>query len=491
MRVHGALRFFTRPFNLGVMVATLPATAMMVALTAPVVDPDVWWVAAAGRRLLAGAGVQRANVFSYVEPDHPWVMHEWLLGPPYALLLEHIGPVGFDLIAGLAFLCELGLLAAATVLRTRSVVVGLAALGAAVGLYGGRFVSARPTGISLIFALALAIVAFAPRFTRASAAMAIGIELVWANAHGSFPLGVLLLLLAAAEQGRDRALRIAAAALSALATLATPYGLDLHRLVLDYVTGSAGIYRAIHTNIVEFGPVWREWGLIRVFDEIGLAVNAAVIAGAMRSGRYRLRAAFCLGLWVLGALHARNLELAGLVSVVLLVPYLDDLADRLAGARAPPPDPRSRTTLSTFVILPACLLGIGALGVALAQRRSSEWVKGGPALLAAMRAVPDGARAFVPFGQAGVAIWYDAPRGVRVFFDSRNDCYSPATFDAYILLTQPSRRRDWRATLDASDTDTAVLSKSDPLDAFLATEPGWTRVASEGTWRVYHRIRSR
>lgn len=479
------LRFVTRPFNLGVIGATLAAAAMLVAVTSPVVDPDVWWVAAAGRRMLAEGAVPRANVFSYVEPEHAWIMHEWLLGPPYAWALERVGPAGFDLIAGCALLFELGLLAAATVMRTRRLEVGLAAFAAAVALYGGRFVTARPTGVSLVFALGFALLAFAPRFSRTSMVMAVAIELVWANAHGSFPLGVVLLLVAAAEQRRDRLLRTVAAALSCVATLVTPYGLALHRFVLGYFAGNAGIYHSIHTHITEFGPVWR--APVTALDIIGLAVDAAIIAAAMRSRRYRLRAAFCFGLWGLAVLHYRNLEFAGLLSVALLVPYLDDAADGVARARAAAPHLRPRIVTSALVILPACLLGIGAFCVAFSRRQPSEWIKDGPALMTAMRAVPDGARAFVPFQRAGIAIWCGAPRGVRVFFDSRNDCYSPATFDAFMSLTLPGSRQAWRATLDASGTDTALLSRSDPLDGFLSTEPGWTRLAAEGSWRVYHR----
>jgi hypothetical protein len=493
MGVSGGLsspfRFFTRPFNLGAIGATLAAAAMLVAVTTPVVDPDVWWVAAAGRRLLVEGAVPRTNVFSYVEPEHSWIMHEWLLGPPYAVVLARLGPAGFDLIAGCALLSELGLLAAATVMRTRRLAVGLAAFGAAVALYGGRFVTARPTGISLVFALGFAILAFAPRFSLTSMATAIVIELVWANAHGSFPLGVAMLLVAAAEHRRDRVLRIVAAVLSSVATLVTPYGLALHRFVLGYFAGNAGIYHSIHTHIAEFGPVWR--APVTPLDVIGLAVDAAVIAAATRSRRYRLRAGFCLGLWVLAVLHYRNLEFAGLLSVVLLVPYLDDAADDVARARAAAPDLRPRIITSALVILPACLVGMGAFCVAFSRRQPSEWVNDGPAFMTAMRAVPDGARAFVPFQRAGIAIWYGAPRGVRVFFDSRNDCYSPATFDAFVSLTLPGPPQGWRATLDSSGTDTALLSRSDPLDGFLSTEPGWTRLAAEGNWRVYHRALSR
>src|SRR4051812_7340509 len=84
---------------LAVFVATLACAAMAAAATTPMTDPDIWWVAAAGRDMLSHGAVPRSNLFSYVEPEHPWIMHEWLLGPLYAAGLSHFGPCFFVLLA--------------------------------------------------------------------------------------------------------------------------------------------------------------------------------------------------------------------------------------------------------------------------------------------------------------------------------------------------------------------------------------------------------
>ena len=63
---------------------TLACAAAAVIVRSPIGDPDVWWVAAAGREMLRTGGVLRHNLFSFTEPDHAWLMHEWLLGPLYA-----------------------------------------------------------------------------------------------------------------------------------------------------------------------------------------------------------------------------------------------------------------------------------------------------------------------------------------------------------------------------------------------------------------------
>ena len=481
-------RFLGRPLNLGVITATIAANAMLVAVTTPVVDPDVWWVAAAGRRVLAGAGIPRTNYFSYVEPAHPWIMHEWLLGPAYAALLERFGPACFDALAGGVLACALALLSAAIVGRARHLGIGIAVLGATLICFGSRFLSGRPTGVALLFPLAIATLAFRERFPMWAAATTIGLELVWVNAHGSFPLGVVLLSLAAVEASRDRRTRVAAACLAALATLATPYGLALHRFVLGYLLGSEGAYRAIHAHIREFGTIWQAWGsTIGPVDVVGLAVVLAVALGALGTKRHWPRALFCLALAALAIRQARNVELAGLLAAVLLLPYLDELGDRVAKHEPGPPDGR-RLRVAAAILTPAAAIGIAAFSVVYGRRSAADWIDGGRSFLAAYAAVPDGANAYVPFGRAGVAIWYGAPRGVRVYFDPRNDCYAPGTFEDFFALDEgatPPGERD--AVLDASGTTAALVPVAGSLDRSLSAAPGWSRAGAWGTWRVYVR----
>ena len=63
-------------------------------------DPDVWWVAAAGRERLLHGALPTTNLFSFTDPSHPWVMHEWLLAVPYAWMLGRLGPPAFAVGAG-------------------------------------------------------------------------------------------------------------------------------------------------------------------------------------------------------------------------------------------------------------------------------------------------------------------------------------------------------------------------------------------------------
>jgi hypothetical protein len=95
-----------------VVVAVVLVAATVLAAIKPVTDPDVWWVAAAGREILAHHAVPTENLFSFVDPSHPWVMHEWLFGPAYALALERFGPAAFGAITLGVLAADLALLRA-------------------------------------------------------------------------------------------------------------------------------------------------------------------------------------------------------------------------------------------------------------------------------------------------------------------------------------------------------------------------------------------
>lgn len=477
----GVLTFLTRPTHLAVFVVTLACIAMAVAATTPITDPDVWWVAAAGREMLSTGAVPRTNLFSYVEPGHPWIMHEWLLGPLYAAGLSRLGPSFFTLVAigtlavGLLFVLSL------TVGRARDARIGYAAALVCLGCFSSRLLTARPTGVALLLPLAMALFAFRSRFSWLSVIAATLVELVWANVHGSFPLGIALLLVAATLPA-DRVNRLGAVALASAVTLVNPYGLELHRFVVGYLLGTEGIYRAINAHIREFQSVIGAYGAtVGPMDLVGWAIAASVSALALRSPGYRTRAAFCLLLLVGALRQARHLELAGLLASALLVPYLDELA---GGAHPRSPEARRRFVLG--VVAGAIVVGLVSFALLRGRRTEREWIDGGPDFLAALDAVPDGARLYVPFPRAGLAIWYGWPRGIRVFFDPRNDCYSEKTFVTFMALADPATPdAEVASVFAATGTNAVVATHRHRVAQWAARNPAFRSTGSAGAFRAY------
>jgi hypothetical protein len=471
-----------RPRNGVVLVGALYATAAVTVAMTRVTDPDVWWVSAAGREMQASGHVPTQNLFSYVEPLHPWLMHEWLLGPPYAAGLERFGPSVFVAIALGVLAIDMSIVLAATLGRSRTVPAGLFMAFCAVGGFGMRFLSARPTGLALVFPMAITLIAFAPRFTTLSAVLVTLVELVWTNTHGSFPLGIVLLALAAADQGRDRVRRIAAVGAATVVTCVNPYGTALYAFVWNYFRGQDGIYKEIHAHIVEFGSLVSAWGgTVGPADLVAFAFFLVMAMAAALVPRHRLRAMFCIAMLILGAFQVRHLELAGLLTCFLLVPYADDLAERW---RLPDEPGRAWRLRAVAVILPPALaLGAWLFVKQHGLRTPEDWIAEGGELVPSLADVPDGARLYAPFQWGGFAIWYGFPRGIRVFFDPRNDCYTADAFrqfDAFDLRgTTPDRMR---SILASTDTNAVLVPARHPLAALLAHEVGWKLLAEHGAY---------
>lgn len=480
------LLFATRPRNLLACVACLGLVAAIVTASAHVVDTDVWWVAAAGRLMLHGGRVIRENTFSYTDPGHAFIMHEWLLGPLYAFGLERWGPAFFNAVAVATLGLGVTLLGTWATRQARHATTALLVLLVALVCFSGRFLSARPTGLALLFPLAMVWLAFRPTFTPFSGALAVLLELVWSNTHGSFLLGPLLLVVATWDQRGARRARIVTAAAMAVVSLVNPYGPELHRFVIEYLLGRRDIFRAIHQDIDGFRPLWDAWGRTTgPVEALGLVALAALAASAALRPAHRARGMASLALIGLAVLNARHVELAGLVACMLLVGHLDELMLHL---QLPEPPTRWRRHALLGALLPVWLGGSGVFAGLAPRRSRAEWLGERTGFVHALERVQRGAHAYVPFRESGLAIWYGFPRGLRVFYDARNDCYSVATHRAFFALqssrTPPARIRQLLAT-----TDAIVVPPSHRLARFAAHAPAWRLADRSGGWIVYERKR--
>lgn len=477
------VRFFYQPRQLFLFAATLWGVAAITVATSPIYDPDVWWVAAAGRQLIETGEVPQHNLFSYTEPQHPWVMHEWLLGPVYAWGLRLLGPPFFVATALVSLGLGLWLLLRGTYERTRHPSAGLLLACLAIACFGGRWLSARPSGIALLFPILVCLIAFAERFSLRSLIAVVLLELCWANTHGSFPLGIVLLLASALDRRSDRRLRWLATALASLVTFANPYGLRLHEFVYNYSVGQRGIYREIHHNIDEFRSIVGAWGFTSgPIEVLGLVAIGGLSTYACFGRRYRIRGILCLSLIGGALLQARHIELAGLVGCLLLAPSFDALWTE------PALNENKRTTLSAVLV--TVVLGLGTVPF-IARWSSAEpgsWTAAGKPFESALDAVADGARLYVPFSQAGLAIWYGFQRDIRIFYDPRNDCYTAETFRSFMALGErETPAREALSILERTRTNAAVVPADHPLNSLLAKDPGWFLKRDSGPWRLFAR----
>lgn len=205
----------------GAALAAYAATAALV----PLDNNDIWIHLTTGGLILDEGAVPRVDRYSFTAAGNRYVAHEWLAAVLYATAERAAGIPGVELVAKLLPTLAIAVLLLAAVAATRAP-WGLALPVLVLALTVLRYrVLARPELLALPLLLAMLALLYrdmesarAGRRTRAVYGL-VALEALWVNLHGSFPLGIaLVLVFAAAEVAqrtlapRDRRARIARAA---------------------------------------------------------------------------------------------------------------------------------------------------------------------------------------------------------------------------------------------------------------------------------------
>jgi hypothetical protein len=189
--IRSVSRFGLAPGWIGIVAGTLILwhAAMHTGL-----DGDVFWQWAAGRWMLAHHRLLTRDVFSYTVYGRPWFTEEWGYEVLLAGLVRAIGPVAFWVLsAGAA--SAVVVVTALAARRTGAGWTWVGLLAVSLGLALELFLRDRPQVLSyLFFTVELALLNRARRRPRTLWAV-VGLMALWANIHGSFLLGVAVLVL--------------------------------------------------------------------------------------------------------------------------------------------------------------------------------------------------------------------------------------------------------------------------------------------------------
>jgi hypothetical protein len=443
------------------LAVALPALA---ALIVPLPAVDLAYQVRTGDMILATGRIPSVDTFTFTVAGTPWVDQQWLA---QVKLAAGFGLGGWELLAVLraALVAFTFGAAAATALvqgasrRTAAILALLAFVISAPAL------ALRPQlfGIAL-FAGLLWIVAVRDRHPRLLILAPVMVA-VWANVHGSFFLGPMLLGYAWLDDlARGRPARPALLALvtGTAATLVNPFGPG----VWAYTAG-IGADPEITAQV-------SEWQHTSPLTAPGLLFYVSVVAAAavawLRRGRLRwpdwlwLVTLFAIGAWTERGLAWWPL---GAVPVVALA---------LATGGAPATAARRENRLNTAVV------GVLAAAVVLALPwwRPIDPLTGRAGLLTyapsdlaqALRArIQPGTRVFTPQVWASWFEW-SVPDG-RYFLDSRFELFPPEIWEGYDVIAAGGPG----ATAALEDWDVEVLVLPAGADA---PGGGWTR-AFEGS----------
>ena len=436
---------------------------------------DVYFHLAAGNWMLDHHHVIRADVFSYTVHGRTWLADEWGFELGLAWLVREIGPTAYWLVS--AGSCAGAVLAGAFTWRRAgagwlwtAVLSCLATAGLLVGL------AVRPQDVSyLFFALELLLLALARGDRRWLVALP-PLLLVWANVHGSFLLGLGVLVLEVIWSllpplaGRlqvtaalPRRAILLTTVLAVLATLVNPHGPAL----LSY---------AVHVSSSgELANLIEEWQSPNFHDlyVLGLVLLPAVWIGgtlAFSGRRLALEDVVIALVLLVATLHA-----------IRFLPYLV-LAWCAVLARATPL--RTETIRPTRLTLP---LAAALAAVLLAGHHLPA---GAPARGGGPDGTPVDAVAFLahePPGRVFATYWwsdYLMDRHVPVFVDGRTDLYfGTGILQSYVAVS--SLEEDPDPVFKAWDVRYVLWNRDSALSVYLGHDPRWKVVDRSGDAVVF------
>ncbi|HSJ71569.1 MAG TPA: hypothetical protein VLA29_08000 [Acidimicrobiia bacterium] len=384
-------------------IAPLVPLALVGLLAArPVGDNSFIWHIRAGEAQIDVGRVLTEDVFSFTLLGEGWRTQSWLAELGYAVAESALGGLAWAnwmiLITGTAILGFVGI---AVYRSIRSLMVMSLVLVIAVWLLG-PFLQPRPVILSyLLLAMLVVTLQARPRLDWG----VVPIIWIWSAVHGSWVLGIGLVVLEAFRT-RDRRL-FTVGAIAGVATLVTAHGFGTWQIVLDFFESREAL------------SMMQEWMPPAPQDIVQLPyllIVAGIVVGGIRD-RISVRDLVVLLPFLLFGLSSRR---AVFPATIVLLPW--------AAMCLPIPRRKSASVPRSLVLGTGALLGLVAvlpmfvnpLGVLDETRFPS------PELVESL----EGERLFHSIATGGYLIYADWP-GRQVYIDDRAELYGAGFFTEY------------------------------------------------------------
>lgn len=465
-----------RRFALGqtaVIQAGAALIAVAVVLFAPQAlnDGDTYWHLAAGEWMRAHGRVLHEDVFSFTYAGRPWVAHEWLSEVLMALAYR-AGGWGGVLVLYAASAATTAALLAGALGRSLKGLTLIVTLVLAFGCLAAALLIRPHLLVLPILVLWTAELLAAREEGRGPRLFLAGLMLLWANLHGSYVFGFVLLaplaLEALVEPQADRRRVIKAwggvGLLCAAATLVTPQGLGgfLHPLFVV----NMGALNAIK----EWRPA--DFAVLGPFELALLATIFVCLARGVRAPPLRL--ALLLLLLHMSLQHARHLTLLAVVAPLLLAKPLGE-----ALRQVPATPGRGRIAWIAFGVGAAVLMG-ARLSIPVVRR------DGPTSPISALAHLPPALTQQPVLNSYGFG-GYLIHRGVKPFIDGRADMYGDDYFKRYLRIVGGDRA-SFDEAMRRYRPGWTLLAPGEPLVRVLDAEPGWRRLYADPYAVVHVRV---
>ena len=441
------------------------------------IDPDTLWHNTVGQWMLDHHAVPHTDIYSFTMRGHPWISMQWMAEVLYAEAYSLFGWAGPVVLAAAASALTFALLAK-FLSRRLSGSATLVFVAAALALSAGHLL-ARPHVLALPVMVAWVggLIDAADR-RAAPSFWLLPLLALWANLHGGFILGIMLVapialdavVGAEAASRKSLALRWAAFGVAALiAGCCTPYGWDS---------------MLASKNILEMGsalPLIMEWRPAD-FSSIGpfeicllLGIGLVLLRGITLPPT---RILLLLGLLHMALAQGRATEILALLApMVLAVP----LARQIGGAEASPTTaaPPSRGLLFAGV---AIVLMAGTVAYASVARFEPSARQSPVAAVAALKKM-NFTRVFNDYDFGGYLI----ANGVAPFIDGRTDIYGEKFFVDHNAASGLMEPENLFRFLDEYKIEATLMRTQSAATKLLDHIDGWQKVYADDIATIHVR----
>ena len=475
-------------------------------------DGDTGWHIRNGEHIIDSREIPRADYFSYTRSGTPWFAWEWLADVLMGAIHRKAGLNGIVVWANLLFATTFTLLFHWMVKRGGNIFVCLVFTVLA-GFASAVHWLARPHLFTMLFVVVWSIVLDRIHNNRSLESgvakrwwLLLPMVLVWANLHGGFVVGLVLLMIYAIanlltsltcadenEAKRARRLflyftKVAGACL--VVTLANPYGIQLHVHIFD----SYFFSQYLVDRITEFASPDFHTLVVKFFE---LIVLSCLVVAGVSFRRFSFLEIGLLVFWTHMALFSvRHVPLYTLMIVPLVVRHLSEYLQQvpsLAGIQSWVVRATRRFTayfdqthqfeaqfkgllyppLSALLLIVICVRNGELLGAQVMQASFDE--KRFPVKAAAfIESSGLAGNLFTTDYWGGYMIYRFHPRH-KVFFDGRSDMYGHDFLKEYESLTK--LEYTWKSVLDKYKVSWILL----PVDFGLATA-----LKERADWKVIY-----
>ncbi|WP_407176584.1 hypothetical protein [Bradyrhizobium sp. STM 3562] len=440
------------------------------------IDPDTLWQVTIGQWIIDHRAVPQVDVYSFTMRGEPWISTQWLAQVIYAKAFALAGWTGPVVVAAFAIAVTFALFARSLSrdLSDSTTLVFVAAAPAltAPHLFARPHVLAMPVMVAWIAGL----VAAADRH-EAPSFWLLPLMALWANLHGGFVFGVMIVapialdavVSAAKAERKSLLLRWAMFGLGALvAACCTPYGWDSLLASQKILALGGALPLIMEWKPADFGHL----GPLEIclLLGIGLALYRGVTLPLMRI-------VILLGLLHMALAQGRAAEILALVAPLILAA---PLARQIGGAEAR--DTAAAFPRGTLIAGLAVAMAAGTFAYAAVHRFEPN-MRGAPVAAVTELKKLNLARVLNDYDFGGYLIYRDVP----TFIDGRTELYGEKFFVDHNAASGLMEPDNLFRLLDQYEIQATLMRTQSAATKLLDHMDGWQKIYSDDIATIHLR----